>query len=64
VKMEKTLFKPRSRFIKVKCSQCSNEQIVFERPASNVKCRVCGRAIVKSTGGKGKVLGEIIEVYS
>ncbi|MBO3841849.1 MAG: 30S ribosomal protein S27e [Candidatus Brockarchaeota archaeon] len=62
--MERLLFKPRSRFLKVKCSQCENEQIVFERPASNIKCKVCGKTIVKSTGGKGKVFGEIIEVYS
>ncbi len=62
--MESLLFKPRSRFLKVKCSQCDNKQIVFEKPASNVKCRVCGKTIVKSTGGKGNVFGEIIEVYS
>jgi len=62
--LERVLFKPRSRFLKVKCSQCANEQIVFERPASNVKCRMCGITMVESTGGKGRVSGEIIEVYS
>jgi small subunit ribosomal protein S27e len=61
--MEKTALKPRSRFLKVRCNQCSNEQIVFEKTASNVKCRMCGRTIIRSTGGKGEVLGEIIEVY-
>ncbi|MEM2940327.1 MAG: 30S ribosomal protein S27e [Thermoproteota archaeon] len=61
--MEKAPLKPRSRFLKVRCNQCSNEQIIFEKTASNVKCRTCGRTIVKSTGGKGEVLGEIIEVY-
>ncbi|MBO3769628.1 MAG: 30S ribosomal protein S27e [Thermoproteota archaeon] len=59
-----TLLKPRSSFVKVRCTQCSNEQIVFEKPASNVKCRVCGRILVKSTGGKGKFFAEILEVYS
>jgi len=58
------LLKPRSNFIRVKCTQCSNEQIVFEKPASNVKCRVCGKILVKCTGGKGKFLAEILEVYS
>ncbi len=62
--MEKELLKPESRFLKVRCSQCVNEQIVFERPASSIKCRVCGKTIVKSTGGKGEVFGEIVEVYS
>lgn len=58
------LLKHRSRFLKVRCNQCSNEQIIFERATSSVKCKVCGGTIVKSTGGKGKVLGEIVEVYS
>lgn len=57
------ILKPRSSFLKVRCNQCSNEQIVFEKPASNIKCRVCGKLIVKSTGGKGKFLAEILEVY-
>ncbi|MEM1557314.1 MAG: 30S ribosomal protein S27e [Thermoproteota archaeon] len=58
------LIKPRSSFIKVKCMQCSNEQIVFEKPASSIKCRVCGKILVKSTGGKGKFFAEILETYS
>lgn len=62
--MEKEQLKTKSHFLKVRCSQCANEQIVFERPASNIKCRMCGRTIVESTGGKGKVFGEIVEVYS
>ncbi len=57
------ILKPRSSFIKIRCNQCSNEQIVFEKPASNIKCRVCGKLVVKSTGGKGKFLAEIVEVY-
>lgn len=61
--VEENILKPRSSFLKVRCSQCSNEQIVFEKPASNIKCRVCGKLIVKSTGGKGKFLAEILEVY-
>ncbi|MBO3799743.1 MAG: 30S ribosomal protein S27e [Candidatus Brockarchaeota archaeon] len=60
----KDILKPRSSFFRVRCNQCSNEQIVFEKPASDVKCRVCGKLIVKSTGGKGKFFAEILEVYS
>jgi|YelNatPaOPRAMG01_1025707.scaffolds.fasta_scaffold497211_2 small subunit ribosomal protein S27e len=57
------VLKPRSSFLKIRCNQCSNEQIVFEKPASNIKCRVCGKLLVKSTGGKGEFLAEILEVY-
>ncbi|HDD45913.1 MAG TPA: 30S ribosomal protein S27e [Candidatus Aenigmarchaeota archaeon] len=44
-----------SRFIKVRCKRCKNEQIVFEKPAMNVKCLVCDGELIKSTGGKGKL---------
>ncbi|MGQ9478494.1 MAG: 30S ribosomal protein S27e [Thermoproteota archaeon] len=57
------VLKPRSHFLKVKCAHCSSEQIFFEKPAMDVKCRMCRRILVKSTGGKGKVSGEILEVY-
>jgi len=42
-----------SRFLKVKCGKCKNEQVVFERPATVVNCLVCGEALVEPTGGKG-----------
>jgi small subunit ribosomal protein S27e len=51
-----------SKFLVVKCEKCKNEQTIFEKPASNVKCLVCGVVLAKSTGGKGdikaKILGE------
>ncbi|MEM3192521.1 MAG: 30S ribosomal protein S27e [Candidatus Parvarchaeota archaeon] len=63
--MESIIFKnAESVFMKVRCKKCKNEQIVFSRPSSDVKCLVCGELLVKSTGGKGEVSGEIIETYS
>jgi len=53
--------KTRSRFIKVRCGDCSNEQVVFDRPASTVGCLVCGATLVKPTGGEGQVRAEVIE---
>ncbi|NLI73613.1 MAG: 30S ribosomal protein S27e [Euryarchaeota archaeon] len=50
------------KFIKVKCSDCSNEQIVFKNPAMNVTCNVCGSTLVRSKGGTGDIRGELIEV--
>ncbi len=63
--MEEIIFKNvESAFVKVRCKKCKNEQIVFSRPSSDVKCLVCNELLVKATGGKGEVLGEIIETYS
>jgi len=53
--------KPRSKFLLVKCQKCNNEQIIFNKPAGDVRCLVCGEVIAKSTGGKAEILGEIIK---
>ncbi len=41
-----------SKFVKVKCEKCKNEQMVFERAASTVKCLVCGEVLAEPTGGR------------
>jgi small subunit ribosomal protein S27e len=50
------------KFVKVKCEKCKNEQMVFMRAASVVKCLVCGEILAEPTGGKArlnvKVLGQ------
>lgn len=53
---------PTSKFIKVRCNKCKNEQIIFGKPASDVKCLVCNTVIISSTGGKGKIRSRILEV--
>ena len=50
-----------SKFLKVKCSKCKNEQIIFEKAASNVTCSVCKEILAKSTGGKSKVIAKVIK---
>uniref|UniRef100_A0A7C3YQP3 Small ribosomal subunit protein eS27 n=1 Tax=Geoglobus ahangari TaxID=113653 RepID=A0A7C3YQP3_9EURY len=52
----------KSKFIKVKCPDCENEQVIFDHPATHVKCLVCGRTLAEPTGGKGKIKAEIIQV--
>mgnify|MGYP001582985116 FL=1 len=53
---------PTSRFVKLKCIKCKNEQIVFGKPATLVKCLVCGKVLVEPTGGKGKIKARIFDV--
>jgi small subunit ribosomal protein S27e len=50
----------RARFVKVKCGDCGNEQIAFNRPASKVNCLVCGATLATPTGGEGKFKAEIV----
>lgn len=53
---------PTSKFIKVRCGKCKNEQVIFGKAASEVKCLVCGEILAKSTGGKSDIQARILEV--
>jgi len=41
--------------VKVKCDKCKNEQVIYNRPATKVKCLVCGEVIAEPAGGKGNI---------
>jgi len=53
----------RSKFFKVKCPDCENEQLVFEKATSVVQCTVCGRVISEPTGGKANIKGDIVATF-
>ncbi len=50
-----------SKFLKVKCSKCKNEQIIFEKAAGDITCSVCKEILAKSTGGKAKLIAKVIK---
>jgi len=54
---------PSSKFLKVKCPDCENVQVIFDHPSTVVKCLVCGRTLAEPTGGKGNIKAKILEVY-
>ena len=51
-----------SKFVKMRCPKCKNEQIMFGKASSKVICLVCGKVLAESTGGKSKVKARILEV--
>jgi len=53
---------PTSKFIKIRCPKCKNEQITFGKTATEVSCLVCGRVLAESTGGKSRIKARILEV--
>jgi small subunit ribosomal protein S27e len=53
---------PNSKFIKVRCPKCKNEQIIFGKAASEIKCLVCSKVLAAPTGGKSKIKARILEV--
>jgi small subunit ribosomal protein S27e len=54
--------KTKSRFLKVKCADCGNEQVIFGAAASDIKCLVCEKPMASSTGGKTNVMTQIVAV--
>ena len=60
--MEVNLTEPKSKFIKVMCQKCKNEQVIFDKLSSTVKCLVCDDVLAEPTGGKGKINAKVLEV--
>ncbi len=53
---------PVSKFIRVRCGKCKNEQVIFGKAAMKVSCLVCQEPLASSTGGRTKVDAQILEV--
>ncbi len=50
-----------ANFVRVTCADCDNEQIVFENAATTVECADCGAELVRPSGGKATIAGEVTE---
>ena len=55
--------KKKSGFVKVKCHNCQNEQVIFGRAATEVKCIKCNEVLAVPRGGKAAIKAEILELY-
>jgi len=51
--------KPESKFLKVECKNCGNQQMVFDKSSTRVKCLVCDALLAKPTGGKAAITGNV-----
>lgn len=51
-----------SKYVKVRCPKCKNEQIMFGKASTVVNCLVCNRIVAEPTGGKARVKARILEV--
>lgn len=62
INKEKYINKPKSRFLRVKCNDCENEQVIFGSASRKVSCVKCGRILAEPTGGKSEIMTHILEV--
>ena len=51
-----------SKFIKIRCPKCKNEQITFGKTSTIVNCLVCNKPLAEPTGGKSRVKARVLEV--
>lgn len=56
------LKEPTSKFVKIRCPKCKNEQIMFGKASTQVKCLVCGKILALPQGGKARIKARILEV--
>nr|MDO8086457.1 30S ribosomal protein S27e [Candidatus Sigynarchaeum springense] len=55
---------PKSRFLKISCTECNSSQIIFGCASTVVKCRACGKQLTIPRGGKAKIITKIEEVLT
>ncbi len=63
-KLKEFIPKLGSGFIKIKCSECGNEQTTFDKASSKVYCNVCKTLLVEPTGGRAVIKGGVVEELS
>ena len=61
-KKNEVAYSNKSKFQPFRCPKCKNEQMIYGKPATKVKCLVCEKILSESTGGKGKIKARILEV--
>ena len=58
----KLLREPTSKFVKVRCAKCKNEQIIFGKASTSVNCLVCGKPLAEPRAGKARIKARVLEV--
>ncbi len=53
---------PKSKFVRVKCPNCENEQTIFSNATFPVRCLSCGTQLIYPQGGKAKIVGEVVRI--
>ena len=50
---------PSSKFLKVNCKECGEEQVVYSHASTSVTCNACGNVIAEPSGSVAKIIGKI-----
>ena len=55
---------PKSKFLRVACRKCKNEQVIFNKASTLVKCLKCNAELVVPSGGEAEIKGKILQTLS
>jgi small subunit ribosomal protein S27e len=58
----KLIPKPRTKFLKVKCSGCGNEQIIFSAASTKVRCLACNHELAETGASKINLKTKLVKV--
>ena len=62
--MKEIIEMPKSKFLRIACRKCKNEQVVFSKASTLVKCEKCSAELVIPTGGQAEVKGKVLQELS
>lgn len=54
----------KSKFLEIACPRCHNNQVIFGKAVSLVKCTKCNYLLLKTNGGKAKIRAPVKEVLN
>lgn len=49
-----------SRFLRVRCNDCGNEQFIYSHASSVIKCVVCSKTLAVPRGGRAEIKTTIL----
>lgn len=49
-----------AEFLRVRCTDCGNEQLVYSHASTTVRCQVCSKTLAVPRGGKAEVKATIL----
>lgn len=59
--MKETIDMPESKFLRVMCRKCRNEQVMFSKASSVIKCLKCSAELAVPTGGDAEIRGKVLQ---
>ena len=50
---------PKSKFFKIECKECGENQVVYSHVSTEITCNSCGNTLAQPTGALAKIHGKI-----